>query len=78
MVYTTSGTPLECAIDRYRTGNYGEDLCAEKLLCTECGAEISSGDAYFLIGETPYCLDCADCAQSEILARVSDDYLYVL
>ena len=78
MIYTASGTPLECAIDRYRTGDYGEALCVEEMLCAECGAEISPGSAYFLIGESAYCLDCKECAQSEILSRVSDDYLYVL
>ncbi len=78
MVYTTSGERLDSVIDRYRTGDYGEELCAETILCSCCGNEISVGEAYFLVGETPYCLNCTDCAQSEILSRVSDDYLYVL
>lgn len=78
MIYTASGAPLECAIDRYKTGDYGEALCTERVLCSECGAEILPGSAYFLIGQSAYCLDCKECAQSEILSRVCDDYLYVL
>lgn len=78
MIYTASGTQLECAIDRYRTGDYGEILCSENVLCSECGAEILPGSAYFFVGESVYCLECKESAQNEILSRVCDDYLYVL
>ena len=58
-----SGNVPGYAIDRYVTGNYGEDGYAEpEVVCTcdRCGREISEGDTYYDYEGEIICTDCVE------------------
>lgn len=78
MIYGVRNSSLPNYIDRYVTGNYGEDNEASSLRCFSCGAVIEPGNSYYLLDNTVYCMDCEDEAHRQILNEIADNYIYVL
>lgn len=76
MVYNMESGNIPELIDRYRTGNYGEDSYMQNIRCTNCDKQIAMGERYFDVGGSVYCMDCADAADEHILESVRDEYIY--
>lgn len=78
MIYRATSLDLPHFIDRYRTGNYGEDAVPTHIRCSNCGALVRRGDSYYILDESTYCMNCREDAEAHILRDVSDSYIYVL
>lgn len=76
MIYGMENGEVSDLIDRYRTGNYGEDFCVRHMTCCSCDKEITEGERYFDVGGSVYCMDCADVADECILDAVRGEYIY--
>lgn len=63
-------------IDRYRTGNYGEECYADGTYCASCGAAIRDGEKLYDIDGTVLCLACEPVADEMILNRVRENYIF--
>ena len=78
MIYKAGSSSLPNFIDRYVTGNYGEDNEVSSLRCFACGAVIEPSNSYYLLDNTVYCMDCEDEAHLQIINEIADNYIYVL
>lgn len=78
MIYRTTDPALLQFIDRYRTGNYGEDRNVTRMRCSRCSGLIRHGDSYYILDDAVYCMDCREHAEAHILRDVRDSYIYVL
>ena len=43
MIYKATSPNLNALIDKYRTGNYGEDDSTSYMKCNHCGGQITHG-----------------------------------
>lgn len=78
MIYRATNPNLSHHIDRYRTGNYGEDGIVMRMRCSHCSGLVRRGDSYYILDDTVYCMNCKEHAEEHILRDVSDSYIYVL
>lgn len=58
MLYSNGSSGAEWAMERMRTGNYGDDYENEEIaVCPVCGAEAE----YFYIYNGDECIGCSEC-----------------
>ena len=76
LIYLQNSPYIGDAIDKYRTGNYGEDEYISDGVCRSCGGSISEGDRYYEVGGEIYCMNCEKEAECEILDEVRENYIY--
>lgn len=78
MILRGTSSHMPYLIDRYRTGNYGEDANMLHIRCSECGREIGQGNSYYALDDSVYCMNCKEYADAHILKSVRDEFIYVL
>ena len=76
MIYKATSPNLNALIDKYRTGNYGEDDSTSYMTCNHCGRQITHGSLCFMLDSDVYCMRCRDVAEAHILREVCDNYIY--
>lgn len=76
MIYKADDRRVPFMVDRYITGNFGEDDVRRKMVCCGCGGRIKSGDLYYLTGDKVYCMNCECEAVEQILENVRQEFIY--
>ena len=78
MIYRIGEPGFSNRIDRYRTGNYGEDMMVTHMRCDRCGGTLIRDDSYYHIDGAVYCMDCHEYADKCILESIRNNYIYAL
>lgn len=76
MIYRADDRRMPFFIDRYKTGDFGEDAMRRNMICCGCGGNIKSGDLYYQTGDKVYCMDCENEAAEQILENVRQEFIY--
>ena len=78
MIYKAGSPGFSHQIDRYITGNYGEDMVVTHMRCDRCGGALIRDDSYYYIDGAVYCMDCHEYADELVLKDVRKHYIYIL
>lgn len=78
MKYALNDPYLPHLADRYKNENYSEDFLDGATYCSACGGTIYSGEQYYDVGGSFFCMSCEKTAENIILDEVRDDYIYEL
>ncbi|MGN0181812.1 MAG: hypothetical protein ACI4DP_05295 [Candidatus Ornithomonoglobus sp.] len=79
MIYSLSDPEIGHAIDRYVTGNYGEDFYGADnsgTFCSVCGAEIRPCEEFYDVNGTFFCMHCEKDAEEKIIDSVREDFIF--
>lgn len=76
--YSTESADIKHKIDKYVTGNFGEDSVPTRVCCDHCGGLITKHELYFSLDSAVYCMDCREYAEADILNNVCKYYIYEL
>ncbi|MGN0162866.1 MAG: hypothetical protein ACI4EA_04685 [Candidatus Ornithomonoglobus sp.] len=79
VIYSLSDPEIGRAIDKYVTGNYGEDFYGADdagMFCSVCGDEIKSCEEFYDVDGTFFCMHCEKEAEEKIIDSVREEYIF--
>lgn len=79
MIYSISDPDIGHAIDKFATGNYGEDFYGADgagVFCSVCGGEIKACEEFYDVDGTFFCMRCEKEAEERIIDSIREEYIF--